>query len=75
MVKTLNLPLHMHALHIIVQETDDQQIRKNIRLKFPEISLSFAKFSLQGIFISHFPCFPCSVGTLLKSFSGFPELN
>ena len=34
-VKTLNLPLHMHALHIIVQETDDQQIKKNIRLKFP----------------------------------------
>ena len=27
-VKTLNLPQHMHALHIIVQENDDQQIKK-----------------------------------------------
>ena len=26
--KTLNLPLHMHALQIIVQENDDQQIKK-----------------------------------------------
>ena len=42
--QTLNLPLHRHALHIIVQENDDQQIKKNIRLKFPEFSLSFAKF-------------------------------
>ena len=59
-VKTLNLPLNWHALHIIVQENDDQQIKKNIRLKFPEFSLSlqnfkFPEFSLQGIFISHFP--------------------
>ena len=27
-VKTLNLPLHRHALDIIVQENDDQQIKK-----------------------------------------------
>ena len=44
-VKTLNLPLHKHASYIIVQENDDQQIKKNIRLKFPEFSPSFAKFS------------------------------
>ena len=44
-VKTLNLPLQGHALHIVVQENDVQQIKKNIRLKFPEFSLSFAKFS------------------------------
>ena len=43
-VKTSNLTLHMHALHIIVQEKDDQQIKKNIRLKFPEFSLRFVKF-------------------------------
>ena len=57
----------MHALHIIVQENDDQQIKKNIRLKFPEFSLSFAKFSnslsfpcrefLLAIFLV-FPVFP-----------------
>ena len=65
-VKTLNLPLHKHASHIIVQENDDQHIKKNIRLKFPEFCkvVKFLEFSLQGIYISHFPCFPCSVGTL-----------
>ena len=47
-VKTLNLPLHIHALHIIVQENDDQQIKKNIRLKFPEFSLIFAKKHLSN---------------------------
>ena len=59
-VKTLNLPLHRHALHIIVQKNDDQLIKKNIRLKFPEFCKIFKlpEFSLQGIFISHFPCFP-----------------
>ena len=32
----------MHALHIIiVQEIDDQQIKKNIILKFPEFSLFY----------------------------------
>ena len=51
-VKTLNVPLHMHALHIIVQANDDQQIKKNIRLKFPELSLIFAKF-LNSL---SFPC-------------------
>ena len=63
-VKTLNLPLHMHALHIIVQENDDQQIKKNIRLKFPEFSLSYAKFSNSLSFpcmeflLAIFPVFP-----------------
>ena len=68
-VKTLNLSLHKHASHIMVQENDDQQIKKNIRLKFPEFSLSYAKFSNS----LSFPCrefllaifrFPCSVDTL-----------
>ena len=45
-VKTLNLPLQGHALHIVVQENDVQQIKKNIRLKFPEFSLSFANFQI-----------------------------
>ena len=64
-LKTLNLPLHMYALHIIVWENDDQQIKKNIILKFPE-------FSLQGIFISHFPC---SVGTLRHVHTAATALN
>ena len=65
MVKTLNLPLHMHALHIMIQENDDQQIKKNIRLKFPEYSLSK---------ISKFPesYWPFSLFSL---FSGYPELD
>ena len=35
-------------------------VREVLRLKFPEFSLSFAKFSnsLQGIYFDHFPCFP-----------------
>ena len=63
-VKTLNLPLHMHALHIIVQENDDQQIKKNIRLKFPEFSLSFAKcsnslsFPCREFLLAILPVFP-----------------
>ena len=63
-VKTLNLPLHMHALHIIVQEHDDQQIKKNLRLKFPEFSLNFAKFSnslsfpCREFLLAIFPVFP-----------------
>ena len=63
-VKTLNIPLHMHALHIIVQENDDHQIKKNIRLKFPEFSLSFAKFSnslsfpCREFLLAIFPVFP-----------------
>ena len=59
-VKTLNLPLHKHALHIIVQENDDQQIKKNIRLKFPEFCkiLKFPEFSPQGFFLAIFPVFP-----------------
>ena len=58
-VKTLNLPLRMHALHIIVQENDDQQIKKNIRLKFPEFCqiLKFPEFSMQGILLAIFPVF------------------
>ena len=59
---------HCTCMHyiIIVQENDDQQIKKNIRLKFTEFCkiFKFPEFSLQGIFISNFPCFPCSVGTL-----------
>ena len=52
------------ALHIIVQENDDQQIKKNIRLKFPEFSLSFAKFSnslsfpCREFLLAIFPVFP-----------------
>ena len=39
--------------------------------KFPVFSMCFGKiskfpvFSLTGIFLGHFPCFPCAVGTLL----------
>ena len=65
---------HCTCMHyiIIVQENDDQQIKKNIGLKFPEFSLSFAKFSnslsfpCREFLLSHFPCFPCSVGTMIS---------
>ena len=53
--------------HIIItrsQENDAQQIKKNIRLKFPEFSVSFAKFSnslsfpCREFLLAMFPVFP-----------------
>ena len=62
----------MHALHIIVQENDDQQIKKNIRLKFPEFSLSFAKFL-------NSPSFPCREFLFailpVSLFRGYPVIS
>ena len=39
--KKLNLPLHMHALHIIVQENDDQQIKKKYQIEIPGVLQNF----------------------------------
>ena len=61
-VKTLNLPLHKNALHIIVQE-NDQQIKKNI--KFPEFCKIFKfpfsnslSFPCREFLLAIFPVFP-----------------